>query len=162
MLADYLRISFLMMRAKPVRAALSLLGIYIGVLALVVILSIREGIRRQLDDLYRTEGAHVIFVYPGYDQARKKIGRLGPDDVELLRATSGVLSAAPRLTTEADVQSGATAIHARVAGADDRLVAVYRIPLVRGRVFLSEEVQNKAGVCILSSEAARKLYPSSE
>ena len=56
MLSDYLKISFLMMRARPVRAALSLLGIFIGVLALVIILSIREGIRRQLDDLYRTEG----------------------------------------------------------------------------------------------------------
>src|SRR5258706_14246551 len=118
MLADYFKIAFLMMRAKPIRAALSLLGIFIGVLALVMILSIREGIRRQLDDLYRTEGAHVIFVYPGYDPMRKKIGRLGPDDVVLLKLTPGVLSASPRLTAEEDVQSKSTAIHAHIAGAD--------------------------------------------
>src|SRR5258708_31951434 len=108
MLADYLKISFLMMRAKPVRTALSLLGIYIGVLALVIILSIREGIRQQLEDMFRTEGARVIYVYPGFDQERKKIGRLGPDDLDLLRATPGVLSAPPRLSLEADAQSAAT------------------------------------------------------
>jgi ABC-type antimicrobial peptide transport system permease subunit len=162
MLADYLKISFLMMRAKPVRTALSLLGIYIGVLALVIILSIREGIRQQLDDLFRTEGARVMFVYPGFDQERKKIGRLGPDDVDLLRTTPGVLSAAPRLSTEADVQSAVTTIHAHVTAADEKFLAVYRIPLFRGRNFLTEEVRKKTMVCMLTTQAAKKLFPNSE
>ena len=43
-----------MMRSKPVRSILSLLGIYIGVMALVLILSIREGISRQLREMYKT------------------------------------------------------------------------------------------------------------
>jgi len=162
MLADYLKISFLMMRAKPVRTALSLLGIYIGVLALVIILSIRDGIRQQLEDMFRTEGAHVVYVYPGFDQERKKIGRLGPDDVDLLRATPGVLSAAPRSSLEADVQSAATTIHAHVTGADEKFLSVYRIPLVRGRTFLVEEVRKKAMVCLLTTQAAKKLFPTSD
>ena len=36
MFLEYLNVSLLMMRSKPVRSILSLLGIYIGVLALVV------------------------------------------------------------------------------------------------------------------------------
>ena len=160
MLAEYLRTAFLMMRARPIRAALSLLGIFIGVLALVVILSIREGIRHQLNDLYRTEGAQVVFIYPGYDQLLKRIGRLGPDDVELLKLTPGILSATPRLTAELDVQSDGAAVHAHVAGADEKFVALYRIPLVRGRSPLGEEIENKSRVCMLSANMAARLFPS--
>ena len=67
MFLDYLKVSFLMMRSKPVRSVLSLLGIYIGVMALVIILSIREGVQRQIEGLYRTSGARVVFVHPGFD-----------------------------------------------------------------------------------------------
>jgi putative ABC transport system permease protein len=162
MLADYFKIAFLMMRAKPVRAALSLLGIYIGVLALVIILSIREGIRFELDNLFRTEGAHVIFVHPGYDATRKKIGRLEKEDLDLLRVTHGVLRAFPRGTVEKPAQSPETTIQARMIGIDAQFPMVYRVPLVKGRFFIDKEVEQRAEVCLLTQDAAKKLFPTKE
>jgi putative ABC transport system permease protein len=162
MFLDYLKISYLMMKAKPIRAALSLLGIYIGVLALVIILSIREGIRFQLNDLFRTSGAQVLFVYPGFDQVRKKIGRLGDDDITRLKAVPGILSVASRRTSEQDVKSANVTAHLHLAGIDDKFVAVYRVPLIRGRVFLSSEVESNQAVCLITDEATRKLFPSGE
>ncbi len=158
MLLDYLKVSFLMMRAKPVRAALSLLGIYIGVLALVVILAIREGIRHQLDDLFRTEGAQVIFVHPGFDSVRKKIGRITPDELERLRGVPGIVSVAPRRVSEQDAKSASATIRAHLVGVDEKFVSVYRIPLVRGRVFLAQEVRSNQAVCLLTAEATQNFF----
>lgn len=159
MFLDYLKISFLMMRSKPVRSFLSLLGVFIGVMALVIILSIREGIRRQIEDLYRTKGAQIVFVHPGFDQATRQIGRLTQEHLTQLRETPGVLSAAPRFNTEFDVRTAAASHHAKIVGIDDQFIPLYRVHVLRGRTFLKEEVDKKQPVCLLSESLRRELFP---
>lgn len=151
-----------MMRAKPVRAALSLLGIYIGVLALVVILSIREGIRRQIEDQFKTQGARILFVYPGFDPVAKKIGRLSVNDVSLLASLNGVLMVEPRSTVDVDARAPGASTRAKVTGIDDRFIPVYRVPIIRGRAFLKGEVDQRTAVCLLSVQAVEKLFAGGE
>jgi len=162
MIFDYLKISVLMMRSKPVRSMLSLLGIYIGVMALLIILAIREGIRRQIDDIYQTKGAHVILVMPGFDQVSRQIGRLSLDDVARVKALHGVLSAFPRGSTDMDARSASASMRAHVVGIDAGFVPLYRIPLLRGRNFFKDEVAKKQPVCLVTTDASKKLFPSSE
>lgn len=162
MMIEYLKVSFLMMRAKPVRAALSLLGIYIGVASLVVILSLREGIRRQIQDVYRTEGARVVFVHPGFDQVSKKIGRITANDIPRLSAMPGVLSVSSRSSGDMDVHTAAATVRAKVSSVDDRFIPIYRIPLIRGRNFFADEIVKKQPVCIITGQLARTLFPLSE
>jgi putative ABC transport system permease protein len=162
MILDYLRVSFLMMRSKPVRSVLSLLGIYIGVLALVIILAIREGVSRQIEGLFRTSGAHVVFVHPGFDPVSKQIGRLTTDQVTSLRETPGVLSVLPRLTGEMDARSAGATAHVHLAGVDERFISLYRVPLIRGRTFLKQEIDQKQPVCLLTIDLAQKLFPVQE
>jgi len=162
MFLDNLKVSFLMVRSKPVRSILSLLGIYIGVLALVLILGIREGLSRQMRDLYRTQGANVVFVHPGFDEVSKRIGRVGPEDILRLQETRGVLSVLPRLNAEMDVRAGGLSAHAKLLGIDAEFIPLYRIQVIRGRIFLPEEVQKKQPVCLLSADMARKLFPLAE
>jgi len=161
MIAEHLFVALLMIRARPVRAALSWLGIYIGVLSLIIIVAIQGGTREQLDDLYRTEGARVILVHAGFDRETKHVGRLGLDDVSRLASTPGVISALPRLQDERDVRSDKVVLHTRVMGADENFVAVYRVPVLQGRVFLSREVATKQPVCLLTKETAEQLFPLS-
>jgi putative ABC transport system permease protein len=162
MIGDYLKVSFLMMRSKPVRSALSLLGIFIGVLALVLILGIREGFRRQLSDLFRTEGARVVFVHPGFDPLTKRIGRIGPDEAALVASVPGVLSVQPRMQTEKDVRSPLANIRAKLVAIDDQFASIGRVKFVRGRNFFTEEVKRKEAVCLLTGQAAAKLFPGGE
>jgi putative ABC transport system permease protein len=162
MILDYLKISFLMMRSKPVRSFLSLLGIYIGVLSLVIILAIRHGIQHQIEDLYRTYGARVIFVQPGFDQTSRQIGHLTRDDVVRLNETPGILSALSRTSTEFDVRTAAATHHAKIIGIDDQFIALYRVRLLRGRTFIQEEVSKKQPVCLLSDAIGKTLFPLSD
>jgi len=162
MLIGYLKVSFLMMRSKPVRSILSLLGIYIGVMALVLILAIREGISRQLRDLFNTRGANIIFVNPGFDQVSKRVGQLGPDDILRLQETRGVVSVLPRAPVEMDVRTGSLSAHAKLLGIDQTFIPVFRIKVLRGRIFLPTEVQKKQPVCLLSADIVHTLFPLSE
>jgi putative ABC transport system permease protein len=131
-------------------------------MALLIILAIREGLSRQIEGLYLTSGAHVVFVHPGFDRVSKQIGRISLKEVELLRQTPGIISVLPRATSEADVRTIAGTAHAHVVGIDDRFVGLYRIALVRGRTFLKEEVNRKQALCLLTVEFAQKLFPVQE
>jgi ABC-type antimicrobial peptide transport system permease subunit len=162
MLSDYLKISFLMMRSKPVRSALSLLGIYIGVLALALILGIREGVRRQLSDLFRTEGARLVFVHPGFDPVSKRIGRMTGDDLELLRGVPGILSVQPRRSADIEVRTSAGTERAKAVGVDEGFMGVFRVKMIRGRNFLESEIKRKSPVCLITAELVRKLFPVKE
>src|SRR5689334_30970 len=104
MFLDYFKIAFYMIRSKPVRSALSLLGIYIGILALVVILAIHEGVRQDLDNLYRTSGAQIVLVFPAFNESSHKMGQLNVDLLNLLSNVNGVESAMLRTNREEQVK----------------------------------------------------------
>lgn len=162
MLLDYVNVSLLMMRSKPVRSALSLLGIFIGVLSLVIILAIREGVRRQIEGLFQTRGARVVFIQPGYDPVARRVGRLSMDDVRALQGVTGVTSVMPRALRDVDARSRASAYRAHAVGVDEIFTGLYRVALVRGRSFLPGEIARKQAVCLLTVDAVRKLFPASE
>jgi len=148
-----------MLRARPVRSVLSLLGIYIGVLALIVILAIHEGTRQLLENLYSTQGARVVLVFPGFDRDTKSVGRIEPEDAKRLSSVPGIDSALLLLTQEGEIRSSAGALQAHYAGTDASFVPLYRIPIMRGREFLPSEVATRQPVCLLSDSAAQKLFP---
>ena len=85
-----------------------------------------------------------------------------PDDLTRLKEVPGILSVLPRLTGEMDVRTAAATFHADLVGVDERFIPLYRIPLVRGRDFLEEEILKKQPVCLLTGETAQELFPDSE
>src|SRR5882724_8350522 len=159
MLTGYLRGAFYMIRAKPVRSVLSLLGIYIGVLSLIIILAIHEGARQELEGIYRTKEALIVIVFPGFNEETHQIGRLTSDEVQRLSALHDVKSVLQRLNQETEVRSPSGVLQAHVAGIDTAFVPLYRVPLKRGRLFLASEVATRQPVCLLTESAARKLFP---
>jgi putative ABC transport system permease protein len=158
-LAEYLKLSFWMMQAKPIRSALSWLGVYIGVLALVIILAIHAGSREEMDRMYRIEGARIVIVFPGFDPVSKKSLMLGQDQARRLAGVPGVISVMPRVNDRRRVRSARTAEQLRFTGVDEAFLTLYRVPVVRGRIFLAREVQTRQAVCLMTDRAAQKLFP---
>jgi ABC-type antimicrobial peptide transport system permease subunit len=154
-----LKASWHQLRARPVRTGLSVVGIYIGVLALVVILVIEAGIRRQIEESFSSRGARVVFIHPGFDQVAKKVGRLTLDDIDRLKNIPGVLSVQPSLTQEWTVRSPQGAVQVRVAGVDENFISVHRVPMLQGRSFVPDEARRKQPVCLLTADTAKKLFP---
>lgn len=156
---DYLRTALWMVKAKPVRAALSVTGIFVGVLALAVILCVSEGVKRTLAESFSTRGATIFFVYPGFDQATRSVGRVTPDDLIRLREIPGIVSVLPRRTLDwtARSESGSSAL--RVTGVDADFFQVYRIRFLRGRPFTKAETERRSPVCVLTQEKAVELFP---
>jgi len=159
MLVKNLLIAFLIMRKNPVRALLSMLGIYIGVLALTAILALHEGMRRNINEVYATSGANILLIRSAYDQARQKMGRVTLDDVEILKSVPGAQSVTPRLNTFKNVRGAKETADLNVMGIDQDFLRIYRVPLKSGRAFLGQEIKSKHPVALLTEASAQKLFP---
>jgi len=156
---DVARVAAVGLRTRPLRAALSALGIAIGIASLVAVLGLSEssraGLIRQLDKL----GTNLLTIAPGQtlggadatlpDEAPKTIGRIaGVQRVSSVRA----LDASVRRTDRIDPgETGGVG----VAAADPSLLATLGGRMTRGR-FLSAATGRTASV-VLGAVAAQRL-----
>jgi putative ABC transport system permease protein len=161
-LADDLRIAVAMLRARPLRSALSLLGIYLGMLALIVILAIHAGTLRRIEELFRTEGAQIVLVQPGYDEALGKIGRVTSELAFRVRNSPRVQSVMLRLNDDKTLRVGSRSVQIACQGIDDVFLSIYRIPVKAGRGLLPQESESRQAVILLTPETAEKLFPYSD
>ena len=156
---DVARVAAVGLRTRPLRAALSALGIAIGIASLVAVLGLSEssraGLIRQLDKL----GTNLLTIAPGQtlggtdatlpDEAPQTIGRIaGVQRVSSVRA----LDASVRRTDRIDPgETGGVG----VAAADPSLLATLGGRMTRGR-FLSAATGRTASV-VLGAVAAQRL-----
>jgi putative ABC transport system permease protein len=142
------------------RTALSILGVVLGVAAVIAMMSVSEGARREaldqvealgLDNLVaRSRGAAVMGAPP-----RRLIA--GDADrllalVPLTYATSPLIERYLRLTR------GDQSVMARVVGVRDTYQAILRLPLAHGRFLGAIDEPSAAAVCVLGASLARRLF----
>jgi len=159
LLADIARVAAVGLRTRKLRAALSALGIAIGIASVVAVLGLSEssraGLIRQLDEL----GTNLLTIAPGQtlagsdatlpDAATKKIGRIaGVQQVSSVRT----LDASVRRTDHIDPdETGGLG----VAAADPSLLATLGGRMTRGH-FLTAATGQTTSV-VLGAVAARRL-----
>ena len=101
---DYLRVGLGAVRSHRLRSFLSMLGVAIGVTAVILLTSIGEGTRRYIIGQFSQFGANVVQVNPGKNETLGIPGVFGGsthkltiDDAEALRRLPGVEAVHSRL-----------------------------------------------------------------
>lgn len=101
MIADYLRLATGSLRKRFLRTSLTIIGIFIGIAAVVALISLGQGMQDAINaqfasvgsDKITIQGASAGFGPPGQDTA----GSVSEDDLRIVRQVSGVAIAAGRL-----------------------------------------------------------------
>ena len=95
MLIDYFKLAFKTFTSQKKRTALTLIGIFIGIAAVVSLISLGQGLKASIDQQFELLGTDKIFVQPG-----SAVGldptitiKLSDDDLQTIRGTAGVKSA---------------------------------------------------------------------
>ena len=156
---DFLRVGAVGLSARKLRAALSGLGIAIGIAAMVAVLAISESSKADLLSSLDRLGTNLLTVSPGQsifgeeatlpDSARAKVGRIGP--VEAVSATGAVSTPVYRSELIPSTETKGLTTHA----ADPSLPATVGATLADG-VFLDDASARYPAV-VLGSTAARRL-----
>ena len=163
------------LRANKLRSALTMLGIIIGVSAVIALLSIGRGVEAYIADAFGSIGTNLLFVLPGSVEETAGSGPtqvvqgntvLGPAlterDVEALRdrqRAPDVALVSPEKQSVAILSAGGNSRRTIVSGVTPEYSAVRSWPVVAGR-FLSEgDMAAQARVVVLGQTVADALFP---
>ena len=151
---EILRVAMDAIRANKLRSFLTMLGIVIGVGAVITMVALGEGAQRQVENQIESLGTNVLTVRPGQGMFRGVRGgsnaRLTTEDVEAVRRGAPALTeVAPEMQGQLQVQAGRNNASVRILGTTPNYVAVENHTLELGRFFDESENRGRRRVAVL-------------
>ncbi len=157
--------------ANKSRSALTILGIVIGITAIMLVMSLGQGAQNLILGQIQSMGSKTIAVAPGRhptsitDSLSTFSDSLKNKDIEDLQKKSNV----PHLARIMPIVFGSEAatrdnkIHqTTIFGANNFFAEIYDIQPAAGRLFTDEEIASKASVIIIGSKIKEKLFDPDE
>ena len=160
-----IRISFRALKKNKMRSALTMLGIIIGVGAVIAMLSIGMGASKRIAEQISSIGSNLIMVLPGATtSAGVRMGSgtqttLTIDDAEAIQSECPAVSdVAPIHNGVAQVVYGSQNWSTGVTGTTPGVLAIRDWLLESGRPFTQQDVRNAAKVCLLGRTVVDNLF----
>ena len=152
---ESLRMAFSSLRANPLRAVLTILGIVIGIAAVVALTSIGSGSTRSVESRFNSFGTDTITVETSSFSSNATA--LSNSDLAAIKATPGVKQTVYTVDTNAEVTAGSTAAMATVSGTFPELMTIDHLTLAAGSFFSDFDVTHGLPAAVLGSTVASDL-----
>lgn len=150
---------------NKMRSFLTMLGIIIGVGAVITMLAVGTGASQKISEQIASVGSNLIIVIPGsITQGGIRMGggstsTLTKDDAEAIeKECSAVGAVAPILNSSAQVIYGNQNWSTGIYGTSPGILDVKDCGLVAGRNFVDQEVRSAAKVCLLGQTVVDNLF----
>ncbi|MEW5888533.1 MAG: ABC transporter permease [Pseudomonadota bacterium] len=160
-----LRVALQALRANKLRSALTMLGIIIGVAAVIVMIAVGRGAQSRVAEQIRALGANIIMVQSGSSTsggARAGAGSqltISEDDAyALAREVDEVEAAAPNLRGSGQVIAGNVNWSTVFYGTTPDYLAVRAWAVAEGRPFDQSDVNGATKVALLGQTVAKNLF----
>jgi putative ABC transport system permease protein len=164
-ISSTIKISFRALRVNKMRSALTMLGIIIGVGAVIAMLAVGTGASKRISEQISSIGSNLIVILPGATTAggvRMGAGTqqtLTMGDAEaIFRECSAVSNVAPVLNGVAQVVYGHQNWSTGVIGTKPGMLTVRDWPLALGRPFTEQDVKSSTKVCLLGQSVVDNLF----
>ena len=159
--AEAFRVALDALRANRLRSILTMLGVIIGVAAVVILVAIGSGAKAEVEKQVEGLGSNLILVVPGSLEigGAPSASRLELTDVELLGRAVGDASAVATTVQSGElVRVGDKEVFTTINGTNETVVNVFDRPIARGRYISAADVDTRRRVAVLGSSSARKLF----
>ncbi len=162
MIWQTLQLAWRELRANFLRSILTTLGIIVGVAAVVIVVTLGQGLTMKVTSDIAAMGRNLLIVLPFVQQ------RAGPpspqtpfkiDDAEAIRREIvGVGGVAPSAVKQVTVVYGSNNWSVAVTGTTNDFFIVRDWPMAQGRIFTDNELRSGRTVCILGLTTKKQLF----
>ena len=159
------RISFRALRVNKMRSALTMLGIIIGVGAVITMLAVGTGASKQIEQQISSLGSNLLMVIPGATSSGGVRMGAGTQSTLTLGDSDAVLKECPAVSDIAPVLSGVAQIvygnqnwSTGVTGTTPGMLNVRDWKLSAGRAFTEQDVKSATKVCLLGQTVVDMLF----
>lgn len=164
-LPDLLTSSLGVVRAQPLRSLLSMLGIAIGVAAVILLTSIGEGTRRYIFSQFTQFGTNILTVHPGKIKTMGMPGVLGGttrkltiDDAMALRRLPDVQLVVPTTIGQARVETRGLSRSVPIFGATSDGPELWKFTVRTGSFLPPGDPRRATSVAVLGSKLKNELF----
>jgi putative ABC transport system permease protein len=159
------RIAARALRRNPLRSLLTMLGIIIGVGAVIAMVSIGRGAKAQVEAQIASLGQNVILIMSGnlrrggFGMGFGSAGTLTRDDYTAIqREVSGVVGVSPEVRTGAQVAAGNQNLTTSVLGVSVDYLEIRSWRIASGSVFTEQDVRSANKVALIGKTTAQQLF----
>src|SRR6476661_853850 len=159
-----LRIAFKALGRNKLRTALTMLGMIIGVAAVIAMVAMGTGASAQIEDQIKSAGTNMITIFPGSINTggvRGGMGtssRLTPEDAQAIRELPDIEFVSEVVGTRLQIIYGNQNWNTSVQGVGVDLPNIRSWPVKFGAFFSPEDVRGANKVCVLGSNVADNLF----
>src|SRR5512137_884293 len=164
-----LKVAFRALRRNKMRTALTMLGIIIGVGAVIAMVGIGNGAKAQVEARIAALGQNVIMVFSGSitrGGVHTGFGGAGTLTVEdataIARDVPGVAAVSPEVRSGAQIMAGNNNWSTSIMGEGVDYLTIRQWDIADGAMFTDADVRAAAKVCILGKTTADKLFPDED
>ncbi|WP_113907011.1 MacB family efflux pump subunit [Aliidiomarina celeris] len=149
------------LRTNIFRTALTLLGIVIGVAAVISMLAIGQGAQKEVVDRISAMGSNLLSVFPGAPNSRGRwsVATLVPEDVDAINELPNILAAVPELTGNRTLRREGFDKEAQVNATYAEFPIARQWNLTEGSFFTQEDEDLYATVAVIGQTVKRQLFP---
>jgi putative ABC transport system permease protein len=154
-------VAFDSLRANRLRSGLTMLGVVIGVAAVVVLVAIGTGAKQEVERQVEGLGSNLLIVVPGRVDfgSAPAVSRLSLSDVDAVSRLVGDRSrVAVTVTSGETVRAGTASRFTSVLGVMETTPSVFVRSLSRGAYLTRSDVDTGRRVAVLGSAVARSLF----
>ncbi|WP_425806509.1 ABC transporter permease [Desulfitobacterium sp. Sab5] len=168
-LLELIRISIRALKSNKLRSILTMLGIIIGVAAVIAMVGIGNGATANITSQIKGLGSNLLIVSPGQTNTGGVRGAAGSSNTLLMKDVTkiqsscpAVKSLAPFVSTNVQVVYGSGNTSTSVAGTTETYADVRNLTLSRGRFITKEDVDSFTRVAVVGPSVVENLMGSSD
>jgi putative ABC transport system permease protein len=152
------------LRANPLRSILTLIGVAVGIAAVLYVVILGEITTRRINQRLESLGSNVLQIRPGYShrhgvRTASSVVNLTWDDArEILETSDVIIETIPIFSGNASVEYKDKNWNTRINGTTPEYATVNNSEPIEGRFFTDEEVAQRSRICILGATVHQELY----
>ena len=164
-----IKIAFRALRRNKLRTVLTMLGIIIGVGAVIAMVALGRGAKEQVQARIAALGQNVILVFSGSINrggvytGSGGAGTLTVEDAQAIeKEVPGVEAVSPEVRTGGQIMAGNNNWSTSIQGEGVDYLSIRQWDLAEGTMFTEADVRSAGKVCVLGKTAADKLFPDED
>lgn len=161
-----LRIAIKALNNNKMRCFLTMLGVIIGVGAVIAMLAIGQGSKNSIRAQISEMGSNMIMIFPGADkrggvrQSSDDMQTLKPADYEAIVAQASTVSnITPTVNGSGQWVYGNNNYPSQAQGVNTQFLDIRQRKMAEGEMFTEEDVKAAAKVCVLGKTLVDNLFP---
>ena len=162
LLGEIIQVALEALRANKLRSLLTMLGIIIGVGAVITMVALGSGAQKSVQDRIQALGPTLLSLYPGQSFMRGvasdvRVSLTIDDDTALANNARYVTDVVPELSRNLQVQKGTQNINVNVVGTTPNYVPVKNYTVTAGRMFTAGDDAARRRFAVLGSAVPTML-----